>query len=61
MICGTQIIYTYTMKRKNNATGRKSNSYAPSMLRKQGKCFATDFANAVIRDVGRKYNKKPTW
>ena len=59
MICGTQIIYT--MQKKNKATGRKSNSYAPSTLRKQGKCFATDFASAVIRDVGRKYNKKPTW
>ena len=59
MICGTQIIYT--MQRKNKATGRKSHSYTPSTLRKQGKCFATDFASAVIRDVGRKYNKKPTW
>ena len=59
MICVPQIIHT--MQRKNKATGRKSHSYAPSTLRKQGKCFAADFASAVIRDVGRKYNKKPTW
>lgn len=59
MICVPQIIYT--MQKKNKATDRKSNSYAPSTLRKQGKCFATDFASAIIRDVGRKYNKKPTW
>ena len=49
------------MQKKNKATGRKSNSYTPSMLRKQGKCFATDFTGAVIKGVGRKYNKKPIW